>query len=140
MSAALPRPAAPLARRPPLTRGPVHVQTVGYLGCNLGFSFPLLGVKPYESGTCLVTSVGMMGLDYGFAPFSPFLHVPVTITIGSVKDQVVAENGQPVVRPVLQLSATVDHRFLDGAQAAYMANRVREVFANPELLDEGARA
>ncbi|GBD28817.1 Dihydrolipoyllysine-residue succinyltransferase component of 2-oxoglutarate dehydrogenase complex [bacterium HR31] len=38
--------------------------------------------------------------------------------MGRVTDRVVAEGGQPVVRPTLSLGLSCDHRALDGARAA----------------------
>jgi len=62
-----------------------------------------------------ITSVGMMGLDMAWAPFTPFAHIPMLITVGAVSDRVVARDGVPVVRPMMTITATIDHRFIDGA-------------------------
>ena len=133
---------------------------VSFLGCELGLSIPFLGVKPYPFGSCLVcypppsctsafqltsrrflplfqlTSVGGLGLDTAFAPFTPFANVPVLIAVGECKEQVIAENGVPVVKAMLPITATIDHRYLDGAQAVTIAKVLRLVFTNPRLLDE----
>ena len=71
---------------------------MGFLGNELGFSVPALGVAPYSFGTCFVTSLGMMGWDTAWAPPVSFAHVPMVVGIGAVVDKVVPFEGQPAVR------------------------------------------
>merc|ERR1712232_531589 len=111
------------------------VYWVGFLGGSLGVSIPMFGVKKFPFGSCLVTSVGMMGLDRAFVPFPPYGRIPVLVMIGAIKDKPVVENGQIVIRPILTVTATLDHRFVDGAHAAKLALKVREVIENPEPFD-----
>jgi pyruvate dehydrogenase E2 component (dihydrolipoamide acetyltransferase) len=82
-----------------------------------------------------VSNVGTFGLDSALAPVPPFMHVPVLITVGAVTDKVVARDGQPVVRPMLPLGVCLDHRFVDGYQAASMALTFREYLADPAKFD-----
>lgn len=107
------------------------VHFVGWLGCCLGLSVPALGVKPFPFGTCIVTSVGSMGMDTAFAPHTPWAHVPLLVMVGAVADKAVARNGQAVVRPTLTLTCTLDHRFADGSAAAHVAKRIRTFIENP---------
>jgi hypothetical protein len=112
------------------------VTTVGYLASALGLNFPALGARPFPFGCALVTSVGMMGLDLAFVPFLPFARVPFLAMIGSVvKKPKVVEDDKIEVRPTVTLTATMDHRFVDGAQAAKMAKRVKEIMEDPERFD-----
>lgn len=111
------------------------VYWVGFLGGSIGLSIPLFGVKKFPFGSCLVTSVGMMGLDRAFVPFPPYGRIPMLVMIGAIRDKPIAENGQVVIRPILTVTATLDHRFVDGAQAAKLAKKVREVFEDPEKYD-----
>ena len=121
------------------------VHFVGWLGCCLGLSVPALGVKPFPFGTCIVTSVGSMGMDTmdtAFAPHTPWAHVPLLVMVGAVADKAVARNGQAVVRPTLTLTCTLDHRFADGSAAAHVAKRIRTFIENPvstHVLFEGQR-
>jgi len=110
-------------------------QIVGFLGNSLGCTLSLFKVKPYMFGSAMVTSVGMMGLDTAWAPFTPWANTPLLVTIGACKDAPVAVNGQVVVRPILTVTAVVDHRYLDGADAANLARVVKTTLEHPELLD-----
>ena len=112
------------------------VHTVGWLTGALGIS--AMGLEAYPFGSCIITSVGMFGLDEGFAPPTPWAHVPVYVLIGALRDEVVPVGGVPAVRPRLTLTATIDHRFMDGFQGAQLAKTVREVFEDPWQLDRGS--
>jgi pyruvate dehydrogenase E2 component (dihydrolipoamide acetyltransferase) len=83
----------------------------------------------------ILTSVGMFGLDEGFAPPTPFAHVPIYVLLGAVRDMPVAVDGQVVVRKMVTLCATIDHRFVDGAQGGILAKAIRRVLENPWELD-----
>lgn len=107
----------------------------GYLTAIWGLRVPALGLEPYPFGSAIVTNVGIFGLDEGFAPPTPFAHVPVYVLMGAVKKAPwVNDDGELEVRQQLTLTATLDHRFLDGAQGGTLAKTVREIFANPWQL------
>jgi len=55
--------------------------------------------------------------------------------VGAVTDKAVARDGQPVVRPMLPLCVSLDHRFVDGYQAASMARIFRQYLADPARYD-----
>ncbi len=109
--------------------------SVGYLTGAMGVSIEALGLEKFPFGACVVTSVGMLGVDEGYAPPTPFARVPVYIVVTKVQDVPVVENGQVVVRPQMNLMFTVDHRFMDGYQGAMLAKIIRGVFAEPWKLD-----
>ncbi|MFN7142129.1 MAG: 2-oxo acid dehydrogenase subunit E2 [Myxococcota bacterium] len=115
------------------------VWLTGWLSGSLGLDIPAIGVEKFPFGSCVVTSVGMFGLDEGFAPFTPFARVPVLVLVGTVRDDVVAVDGVPTVRKRLTITATIDHRFLDGAQGGVLAKVVRDQLENPWQLDGIAR-
>lgn len=111
------------------------VWLVGFLSSSLGMEAKAFGIEPFPFGSAIITSVGMFGLDEGFAPPTPFARVPLYVLIGAVKDQATVEDGEVVVRPQLTITATVDHRFIDGYQGAVLAGAFRRVFENPWALD-----
>ena len=110
----------------------------GWLSASLGLSAPLFGVEKYPFGGAIITSVGMFGLDEGWAPPTPFARVPIYILIGAMRDRAAVEDGRVIVRPELTLCATIDHRFLDGAQGGILAKEVRRLLANPAELSESS--
>ncbi|MCA9710987.1 MAG: 2-oxo acid dehydrogenase subunit E2 [Myxococcales bacterium] len=104
---------------------------VGWLGSCGGFSVPALGVEPYPFGAAIITSIGMLGIDEGLVPPTPFAHVPLYVCVGAERRVPAEWNGELVLRPQVVLTATIDHRFIDGFQLATLATLLRELFANP---------
>lgn len=111
------------------------LKLTGFLASSLGLSIPPLGVEPFPFGSCIVTSVGMFGLDEGYAPPTPFARVPVYVLVGALREQPTVVDGQVTVRSMLTITATIDHRFMDGFQGGVLAKTVREVLENPWLLE-----
>jgi pyruvate dehydrogenase E2 component (dihydrolipoamide acetyltransferase) len=61
--------------------------------------------------------------------------VPVYVLIGALRDAPAVVDGALTVRKQLTLTATIDHRFIDGFQGGVLAKVVRELFENPWKLD-----
>lgn len=110
----------------------------GWLASSLGVSAPALGVSRFPFGSAIVTSVGMFGLDEGYVPPTPFARVPLYVLIGAVRDGVTVVNGEVAVRSQLTITATIDHRFIDGFQGGVLAQAVRKIFEDPWALDRAA--
>ncbi len=107
----------------------------GWLTASLGVGAKPLGLEKQPFGSGIVTSIGMLGLDEAYAPPTPFARVPLYVLIGAVRPRPWVVDGEVVVRPVLTITATVDHRFIDGFQAATLAQEVHRVFEDPWSLD-----
>jgi pyruvate dehydrogenase E2 component (dihydrolipoamide acetyltransferase) len=110
------------------------VHLTGWLASAWGLSVPALGVRPFPFGSCIITSVGMFGLDEAFAPPTPFARVPVLVLVGAVREVPVVHEGAVAIRRRLTITATIDHRFVDGAPAARLAKVVKQRLENPETL------
>lgn len=111
----------------------------GWLTASLGVSLPALGLEAFPFGSCILTSVGMLGVEEAFAPHTPFARVPVLILVGAVRDAPAVHDGRLVVQKQLTITATVDHRFVDGFQLGTLARTVRAVLEDPWTLDGGRR-
>jgi pyruvate dehydrogenase E2 component (dihydrolipoamide acetyltransferase) len=98
------------------------------------FDLHRLGVPRDAFGSLLVTSLGPLGLRDAWAPIPPFSGVPMVVAVGEVEDEPVAVDGQIVIRPILPLRATIDHRLIDGFQGARLAKTLRRYLENPETL------
>ncbi|MBI2375358.1 MAG: 2-oxo acid dehydrogenase subunit E2 [Deltaproteobacteria bacterium] len=114
------------------------VHLVGWLASCAGLTIKALGVEAFPFGACIITSVGMFGLDEGYAPPTPWAHVPLYVLIGAVRKQPTVVDDRIEVRPLVTLTATIDHRFIDGYQGALLAQTMREVFADPSILGAAA--
>jgi pyruvate dehydrogenase E2 component (dihydrolipoamide acetyltransferase) len=87
--------------------------------------------------TLTVNNFGSLGTWMG----TPIVRPPevVNVGVGAIREQVVAVEGSPVVRPTLVLSTAGDHRVLDGDTLAAFVNAVAYLLENPVLLFEDLR-
>ncbi|MCC7385276.1 MAG: 2-oxo acid dehydrogenase subunit E2 [Deltaproteobacteria bacterium] len=112
----------------------------GWLTGALGIGAKALGLEAFPFGASIITNVGVFGVDEGFAPQTPFARVPLYVLVGAVREHLAVINGAIVVQPQITLCATLDHRFVDGAQIGTLAKIVREKFLDPWSLDAAAPA
>ncbi|MEC8382922.1 MAG: 2-oxo acid dehydrogenase subunit E2 [Pseudomonadota bacterium] len=82
----------------------------------------------HQTATLLISNVGM----YGGRFFTPLVLPPMTLSValGAIKDAVVAIQGQAVVRKILPISLTADHRAVDGANLVMFLAELKRVFEN----------
>ena len=73
---------------------------------------------------------------YGIESFSPIINQPEVAILGvnAIEDKPVALNGEIVIRPMMNLSLTADHRVIDGSVAAQFLQRVKVLLENPALI------
>ena len=91
-------------------------------------------VMPDElrSGTFTLTNLGMLGVD----AFTPIINLPETaiLGVGRIKEKPAVHNGQIIIRHLMWLSLTFDHRLVDGGLAARFLQRVVQLVESPYLL------
>lgn len=109
--------------------------TTGWVTSSLGIAVPMLGLTSFPFGSCMITSVGMFGLDEGYAPHTPFARVPIIVLIGAMRDTPIVQDGEVVIAPMITLTATIDHRYIDGSQGANLARTIRAFFEDPFAED-----
>ena len=102
---------------------------------NGGLSRRALGQPGSPLGHAFVSNIGGLGIEEAFLAPLPFARVPLYLAIGAVRDRPVAVGGEIAVRPTFLLTATADHRVVDGAHAAALVAWFRRVLADPGLLD-----
>jgi len=83
-------------------------------------------------GTFTISNLGMFGVD----AFTAIIIPPqaAILAVGAITDRVVAEHGQPAVRPIMTLTLSTDHRVADGARAAEFMRDLAEAIRDPNLL------
>jgi pyruvate/2-oxoglutarate dehydrogenase complex dihydrolipoamide acyltransferase (E2) component len=99
---------------------------------DLGVDVPALGLHRAPFGSAMVTSVGMIGLPQGFAPLAWMYDVPLLVLVGELAPRAVVVEDRVVVRTVLPITATIDHRYVDGWHVAELMRAFREYLAAPE--------
>ncbi len=123
-----------LARTPVPVLRPV-LKLVTWLTSDRGVDLRRLGLRAEPFGSALVTSVGMFGVQHAYAPLSPFYRVPFLALVSEVAPKPVVRDGEVVARPMLTISATMDHRYLDGSHAARLARSVRGYLEDPRAFE-----
>ena len=85
-----------------------------------------------RGGTFTITGVGSIGGVMA----TPILNVPEVGILGTnaIRDRVVPINGELVVRKMMYLSNSFDHRIIDGAVGARFTARLKEIIETPEAL------
>ncbi len=87
-----------------------------------------LNLDEIEGGTFTITNLGMMGIEN----FSPIINQPevAILAVNKIIDTPVAEDGQVVIKPKMNLNFVADHRVIDGAYAARYIKTVKEILEN----------
>lgn len=83
-------------------------------------------------GTFTITNLGMFGID----AFTPIINPPecAVLGVGRIVSRPVGLDGQIVLREMMALSLSFDHRLVDGAPAARFLYRVRTLIERPFIL------
>lgn len=95
-----------------------------------------LTLAEITGGTFTITNGGI----YGSLNSTPILNVPQVGILGmhAIVERPVARNGEVVIRPMMNLALSYDHRVIDGATAVQFLVRVKQLIEDPEtLLIEG---
>lgn len=92
-------------------------------------------LKPDQisGGTFTISNLGMYAVD----TFTPIINQPESaiLGVGRIVEKAVGVNGQIVLRPMMSLSLSFDHRLIDGAPAAAFLTDLKRMLENPyELL------
>ena len=79
--------------------------------------------------TFTISNLGMFGIDQ----FSAILQPPeaVILAVGRIVDKVVARDGKIVIRPMMTLTLSIDHRVLDGVIGAKFLQSLKNYIENP---------
>lgn len=85
-----------------------------------------------SGGTITVSNMGMLGVSR----FTSIINQPEStiLSVGSIEDKAVVEKGQVVIRPMMTITATFDHRTIDGARGAEFCKLLKEYLQNPSFL------
>lgn len=91
-----------------------------------------LAVTDMQGGTFTITNGGV----YGSLMSTPILNAPQSGILGmhAIKERAMVVNGQVVVRPMMYLALSYDHRIVDGQEAVTFLVRVKECLEDPERL------
>jgi 2-oxoacid dehydrogenases acyltransferase (catalytic domain) len=119
--------------RPGALRVALHLGA--WLTSDLNLDLSRLGMPRQAFGGAMITSVGMWGIGHAYSPLAHYYRVPVLVLVGAVHDSPAVVHGEVIVRPMLTITATFDHRFVDGFHAAQFAAAVRDYCDKPSRFE-----
>lgn len=91
-----------------------------------------IGLENLRGGTFSITNYGAVGSTYGV----PVIKYPeaAILGIGRITKKPVVKDGEIVIRDIVPISLSIDHRIIDGADAGRFLNKVKEYLQDPMLL------
>ena len=89
-----------------------------------------LAIEDMQGGTFTISNGGV----YGSMMSTPILNAPQSGILGMhrIEDRPVVRNGQIVIRPMMYLAMSYDHRIVDGKEAVTFLVRVKECLEDPQ--------
>lgn len=94
-------------------------------------------IEDMQGGTFTITNGGVFGSMLS----TPIINPPQSAILGmhNIVERPVAENGQVVIRPVMYVALSYDHRIIDGKESVSFLYKVKEMLEHPERLLFGAK-
>lgn len=91
-----------------------------------------LTAEDLQGGTFTITNGGV----FGSLMSTPIINLPQSAILGmhKIQERPMAINGQVVIRPMMYLALSYDHRIIDGRESVSYLVRVKELLESPELL------
>lgn len=91
-----------------------------------------LSLEEMQGGTFTITNGGV----FGSLLSTPIINIPQSAILGmhKIEERPIALNGQVVIRPMMYVALSYDHRIIDGKESVGFLVRVKEFLENPELL------
>lgn len=91
-----------------------------------------LSMEEMQGGTFTITNGGV----FGSLMSTPIINIPQSAILGmhKIEERAVVIDKQIVIRPMMYLAVSYDHRIIDGRESVSFLVRVKELLENPELL------
>nr|WP_307725120.1 2-oxoglutarate dehydrogenase complex dihydrolipoyllysine-residue succinyltransferase [Segetibacter aerophilus] len=91
-----------------------------------------LSMDEMQGGTFTITNGGV----FGSLLSTPIINIPQSAILGmhKIQERPMAINGQVVIKPMMYLALSYDHRIIDGRESVSFLVRVKELLETPELL------
>ncbi len=95
-------------------------------------------VDEMQGGTFTITNGGVFGSMLS----TPIINPPQSAILGmhNIVERPVAESGQVVIRPVMYVALSYDHRIIDGRESVGFLVKVKEMLENPERMIFGGKS
>ncbi len=111
------------------------IRSLMFVTHTLNIDLSRFGVPKDLFGSVMVTNVGAFGLRTAYAPLVAETRIPMVITVGDVRESPWVENGKVVVRKVLRVNVSIDHRVMDASHASKLTHLLGEWLEDPAKME-----
>jgi pyruvate/2-oxoglutarate dehydrogenase complex dihydrolipoamide acyltransferase (E2) component len=108
---------------------------IRFITVTMGWPLKFMKLDANSFGSAMISNIGTHNLHFGFGALFPAANLPLLLIMGKVEKKPVVRDNEIVIRDILPLAATLDHRIFDGAHGGMVANAIVKYFDNPELMD-----
>ena len=120
---------------PTFLMGPM-TQIFSYIS-SIGIKVKSLGLKQFEFGSCVITSIGGLGIENSFVPIPPVSFAPVILTLCSKYDRNIRnEKGEMETKTYMKMNFTTDYRFFDYNTSVKIYHDIHRIGSDPELFEK----
>jgi pyruvate/2-oxoglutarate dehydrogenase complex dihydrolipoamide acyltransferase (E2) component len=111
------------------------IRFITWLVYELGVTIGPFRAAHHPFGSIILTNVGSLGLSTAMVALFPPARLPAAVAMGKMEEKPVVRDGKIVIRTILPVTGTFDHRIVDGEQAGKLVRAVTRYLENPELVD-----
>ena len=119
---------------PTFLTGPI-TQIVSYLS-SIGVKVKAIGLRKFEFGSFVITSIGGLGIEHSYAPIPPFTFAPLLLTLCKKKDVIKKmEDDKIETRTYLKMNFTADYRFFNPRNASSIFKDIHLYGEDPQKFE-----
>ena len=120
---------------PTFLTGPI-TQIVGYLS-SIGVKVKAIGLRKFEFGSFVITSIGGLGIEHSYAPIPSFTFAPLLLTLCKKKDVIKKmEDDKIETRTYLKMNFTADYRFFNPRNASSIFKDIHLYGEDPQKFED----
>lgn len=120
---------------PTFLTGPI-TQIVSYL-ISIGVKVKAIGLRKFEFGSFVITSIGGLGIEHSYAPIPPFTFAPLLLTLCKKKDVIKKmEDDKIETRTYLKMNFTADYRFFNPRNASSIFKDIHLYGEDPQKFED----
>ncbi len=108
------------------------VSVIDFFSYTLNLNLSIFGLPKDRYGSVMITSIGSLGFEEAFVPLFPMNRCGLCIAVGKPIHKPVVKNNNVVVKQVLSLCFTFDHRYFDGSHFAKPLRLLKKMFKYPD--------
>eukprot|EP00340_Litonotus_pictus_P000649 CAMPEP_0170520986 /NCGR_PEP_ID=MMETSP0209-20121228/6316_1 /TAXON_ID=665100 ORGANISM="Litonotus pictus, Strain P1" /NCGR_SAMPLE_ID=MMETSP0209 /ASSEMBLY_ACC=CAM_ASM_000301 /LENGTH=268 /DNA_ID=CAMNT_0010807609 /DNA_START=87 /DNA_END=893 /DNA_ORIENTATION=+ len=115
------------------------VQITSYIA-SIGIGFKPFGVTPFEFGSCVITSIGSLGIEEGYPPIPPPTFCPLLVSVCKKNNSFYYDTDHKVQeKATIGYNFTADFRFLNQKTTKQFIDEFRRIGENPLVFEEESR-